>query len=81
MEEDLYFDLVDLLNLIMSEHNHFPIESLKELVVSGEPCIALENLCDNIIELDITISDQATQLLVASCKKFNVNMKYWIDFV
>ena len=53
------------------------IESSRDLIQHGEAPIALESLCENIIDYEITLPANIYTELVDVCRFFDVAEEYW----
>ncbi len=58
----------------------FPQGNARELVMSGEAKVALENLCDNLFELGVQLPASTRRALVEACQSASVSERYWEDF-
>ncbi len=69
-----------LLDFIGDVAPSFPQDNVRELVISGETKVALENLCDNLFELGVQLPAPTRDALVEACRSASVNERYWGDF-
>jgi len=49
--------------------------SVKELLAAGEPGVALETLCTQLLEYDISVSDELKNRLVAAANIMNIEVE------
>ena len=66
-----------LASRILEREPAFRIEGFRELVRVGEVRIALENLCDNLLELGVGLDARTVALLVVQCHSVQVDERYW----
>ena len=69
-----------LLDLVRDAAPSFPQGNARELVMSGETTVALENLCDNLFELGVQLPAPTREALVEACRSASVDERYWGDF-
>jgi hypothetical protein len=53
------------------------LKDLQELIESGEPGIATENLCTQLVEYDAKVPDELIAELQSLCREMGLADKYW----
>ena len=53
------------------------VEDMKELVAAGEPGIALENYCTQLLEYDVAVPSEVVAELEALGRAMGINESYW----
>jgi hypothetical protein len=70
-------------DLLLSTTNHSVfrifLEDLKNEIQAGEWMLAIEAICENIYEFEITINQEIYVKLCETCKKFDIDVSYTDD--
>ncbi|MCB9766188.1 MAG: MafI family immunity protein [Alphaproteobacteria bacterium] len=68
--------LSTLLSRVAAEAPDLPLRFVRELLSVGERKVALEILCDNLADLEITLSPETRRALAARCQDLGVAPGY-----
>jgi hypothetical protein len=69
-----------VLEVIANCHGFVPadqLDDMSQLVRSGEPGVALENLATQLYEYDALVSEELVEEMSVLCKTMGLNAKYW----
>lgn len=76
-EVELKNRLYAILSAVKAAHPSMPIEDVADFIKYGEWKLAVEVLCENMVEDDLSFPKERYPDLISAVESLNVDRKYW----
>lgn len=80
-EEEFENRLYAVLSSVKAAHPNMYIENVAEFIKYGEWKLAIEVLCENLLEYKLFCPKETYADLVSAAEALNVDKKYWEDLL